>query len=234
MGKSLMEKDNYYIHQAFRVPKYRIQFENASSLGDVGDQYTWFSPAVIYRYGRFTDVNLSDLIQILDFKIFYYQFDKPIFTRFGGEWDHLLWAMESEKWVKFCDKLLEIIQIDIPNKLVYQYAMQEFEIWDPLFSDKNSGILDRRSPKCAVNMFVVLSNRLQLAFDTKNTLLERPGVLRYPPSDVHVKAAKKLFSYKKELTQDKAFERYRKIMLAAQDAKYKAEVEKKGVRDPDG
>jgi hypothetical protein len=229
-----MEKDKYYIHKPFAVPKYRIVFEGANSLSDVGDQYIWFSPAAIYRYGMFTDVNLSDLIQNLDFKVFYYQFDKPIFTRFGGEWDHLLWAMESEKWVKFCDKLLETVQIDIPNKLVYQYAMQELELWDPLFSDKNSGILDSRSPKCSVNVFVVLSNTGQLAFDTKNTLFSRPGLLKYTPSDIHVKAAKKLFSSKKELTQDNAFARYRRIMLAAQDAEYKAEVEKKGVRDPNG
>jgi len=229
-----MEKDKYYIHQAFRVPKYRIQFENASSLSDVGDRYTWFSPAAIYRFGMFTDVNLSDLTQNLDFKVFYYQFDKPIFTRFGGEWDHLLWAMESEKWVKFCDKLLETVQIDIPNKLVYQYAMQELKLWDPLFSDKNSGILDSQSPKCSVNVFVVLSNTGQLAFDAKATLFSRPGLMKYPPSDIHVNAAKRLFSSKKELTQDKAFERYRRIMLASQDAKFKAEAEKKGVRDPNG
>ena len=215
-----LKKDKHYEFRPFRVPKYQVKFERAGRLDDVPG-YVWYSPASIYIWGRYSETNLSDLVQQHDAKIFWYKFEKPIFKGFDvngdASWNHTLWAAPEDQWQKIYDTILETVQFDIPRKRLYRYAMQTLTIHDPLSVDVSRVVL-QSTPKIDIHTFAVLSNIGQYAFDTrKQDVRVQPSVVNFNADKLHVGAAKRLFA-QNGLTQDGAFERYRQIMLDAQDA----------------
>ena len=214
--------DNYYEFKPFRVPKYRVEFQNAKKLDDVPG-YIWYTPAPLYIWGRYSETNLSDIVRQFDVKIFWYRFDKPIFSGFtiGDDptWNHVLWAAQEEQWKKLYDTVLETVQIDVANAKLYQYALQTLKIYDPLAVDTER-LVTAKTPVIEIKAFAVLSNERQYAFDTKTqNLATRPNIVTFKPSQLHVNAADKLFKIK-NLTQDKAFEQYKQIVLSEQDSNY--------------
>ena len=216
------KKDNYYEFKPFVTPRYRVEFSQTKQLSSVLG-YVWFTPAMLFLWGRFSEVNLSDIVQRHDIKLFWYRFDKAIFQGFdfGGDvsWNHTLWAVETAKWSKFVDAVLETVQFDLEKAMLYQYGLQEVSVPDPLAMDLQR-VWSAQIPSIPVYGFAVLSNTRQSAFERRlPTAVDLPRVVSFPPSDVHVTAAAKLFSIK-GLTRDAAFARYRTILLAAQDASY--------------
>jgi hypothetical protein len=232
-GQPLKPKeDKYYEFKPFRVPKYRVTFQQAGKLADVPG-YVWYTPAPIYIWGRYSEVNLGDLVQQFDVQIFWYRFDKPVFTGFAVNddhgWNHVLWAAREDQWKTIVDTILETVQFDLPNAKLYQYALQNLKVYDPLSVDTER-LVTPNTPIVDVKAFAVLSNERQYAFDTRtNNVTVTPNLVTFKPSPVHVKAAIKLFG-DKTLTQDKAFEHYKQIMLSEQDSdyerNYKAELRK--------
>lgn len=216
-------ENKYYEFKPFRVPKYQIKFENAGKLSDIPN-VVWYTPAALYAWGRFTDTNLSEIISRENIRVFWYKFDKPVFNNFGPDWNRLLWAAEAKDWPKLVDGVLETVQFDIPQKLLYQYALQRVNIMDPLHVDKER-MVTPSTPEISVHAFAVLSNKAQLAFDSKK--LEKgviPGMVKSQPLPVHVKAADMLFKDSK-LSQDDAFDRYKDIMKRMEEASYEAEAQ---------
>ena len=128
--------------------------------------------------------------------------------------------------------MLETVQFDIPNELLYQYALQSLTILDPLHIDKER-IVGADTPEIHINSFAVLSNTAQLAFNNKKRPKgELPGMVSSKADPAHVRAARMLFNVE-NLTQDNAFERYKIIMKRLADAAYNAESQKnweKGVK----
>jgi len=219
------KQDKFYEFKPFRVPKYRIEFQRATRLADIPG-YVWYSPALIYIWGRYSETNLADLVQQHDAKIFWYKFEKPVFkgltVNADPSWDYTLWAASEADWPKIVDTVLETVQFDIPRSKLYQYALQELQIYDPLFCDAKS-IIGPTTPTVAVKTFAVLSNERQYAYDTRNKdVVSQPAVASFKPDLLHVEAGKRLFN-RKGLTQDKAFDAYKSIMLSMQDAHYRAE-----------
>lgn len=102
---------------------------------------------------------------------------------------------------------METVQFDIPNKLLFQYALQSFEIPDPLFVDKQR-LVTNNTPKVKVSAFAVLSNRHQLAFDLNSGFKGVPQVRTFKPEQIQIDAADDLFA-DTNITQDKAFEAYK-------------------------
>jgi hypothetical protein len=209
-------KEEFYEIKPFVVPKYQVKFKGATKLSDI-EGYSWYSPAALYIWGRFSDVNLSDIIiKLPDLKFFWYRFEKPIFKGFsvGGDpsWNHALWAIETRLKDKFIDFVLSSVQLDIANKIVYNYALQEITIADPLTHDK-SGLVLPTGPQTNIFFFAVLSNNNQIAFDTRKPFTDLPHVVKFKPDPVHVNSAKKLFMMP-GLNTDKAFDCYREILLA--------------------
>lgn len=220
--ESAIKKDNYYEFKPFVVPKYRVEFSQTKLLSSVRG-YVWFTPAMLFLWGRFSEVNLSDIVQQQDLKLFWYRFDKAIFQGFdsGGNvsWNHTLWAVEEAKWPKFVDAVLETVQFDLENSLLYQYGLQSVSVPDPLAMDIQR-VWNAQIPSISLHGFAVLSNIRQYAFERRSgTAVDLPRIASFPPSPVHVTAATKLFSIK-GLTRDAAFAKYRTILLAAQDASY--------------
>jgi hypothetical protein len=221
--------DKFYEFKPFRVPKYRVTFQQASQLADVPG-YVWYTPAPIYIWGRYSDVNLADMVQQFDTKIFWYRFDKPVFSGFtvNGDpgWNHVLWAAQEDQWKKIVDTVLETVQFDLPNKKLYQYALQRLSIYDPLSVDTQR-IIQPSTPVIEIKVFAVLSNERQYAFDVRNsTVKPTPQLVTFKPDPLHINAANKLFGIP-GLTQDKAFDRYKQIMLETQDSNYEQDYKAK-------
>lgn len=225
-----LQQDKFYEFKPFRVPKYQIKFEKAGQLADIPG-YTWYTPAALYLWGRFSEVNLSDIVQQDDIKIFWYKFAKPLFKNFhvgtDVSWNHTLWAAKETDWKKIADRVLESVQFDIATKSIYQYALQSLDICDPLFADNHS-VLPVGFPSVTVYAFAVLSNNGQYAFDNRHKS-PVPGMVTFKPHKLHVTAAQKLFQDEK-LTQEKAFERVKSVLLDEQDLEYKERANKDGVR----
>lgn len=214
--------DKFYEFKSFRVPKYRIEFQRAEKLEDVPG-YVWYTPAALYMWGRYTDNNLADLVQQHNLQIFWYKFEKPIFNGFkfndDPSWNHVLWASSVEQWDKLLDGILESVQFDLKNLKLYQYALQQLTIYDPLAVDVQR-VVSSLTPTVKVHAFAVLSNEHQYAFDVRNKDVRLlPFVSSFKPDPLHVAAAQRLFSFP-ELTQDKAFSRYKEILISKQDSIY--------------
>ena len=231
MASPLMQPtaDKFYNFQPEVVPKYRIQFKNAGKLSDV-QGYVWYTPAILYLWGCFTDTILADIVQRQAIKLFWYRFDKPVFqglSRGAGtddSWNHGLWAARQEDWAQLVDSVLESVQFDIPHKLLYQYGWQTFSIYDPLHVDVHRMVLPT-TPVITVNSFGVLTNLRQIAFDTRSEGVKTcPAVVSFKPDSLHVRAANRLFR-REHLTQDKAFESYRQILLSTQDEQHRNQVQ---------
>lgn len=219
-------KDDFYEFKPFRVAKYKIDFGNYKTLGAI-EGYTWYTPALLYLWGRFTDINLADLIAKYDFKVFWYLFDKPIFSgldfKEDKSWNHLLWATPTKDWKNIVDGILETVQFDIPNKLLFQYALQSMSVYDPLSVDKER-VITNATPKIDIKAFAVLSNRNQLAFDLKSGFKALPHVFQFKPEPIQIEAAADLFNLP-DITQDKAFEAYKRIMTRLQDQEHANRIE---------
>jgi len=219
------KEDKFYTFQPFRVSKYRVEFQNAGKLADVPG-YVWYTPAPLYLWGRYRETNLADAVQQHDIQIFWYRFDKPVFQGFTANgdpaWNHILWAAKEEQWSKLVDAILETVQFDIPNKLLYQYALQRLVLPDPLTHDVQRLLL-LAHPKVTVHAFAVLSNTKQIAFDTRKPVSHCPSVVQFKPDPLHTRAGQLLFLNDK-LTQDRAFERYKEILMQTQDENYQEKV----------
>ena len=220
--------DKFYEFKPFRVPKYRVTFQQASKLADVPG-YVWYTPAPIYIWGRYSEVNLADMVQQFDIKIFWYKFEKPVFSGFtvNGDpsWNHVLWAAQEDQWKKLSDTILETVQFDVPGKKLYQYALQRLSIYDPL-SVETQRLVTPATPTVEVKVFAVLSNERQYAFDVrKSDLKVTPQIVTFKPNPIHVNAATRLFA-DQTLTQDKAFEKYKQIMVTEEDASYEQKYKK--------
>lgn len=202
-----------YELRPFRVPKYRIQFANAAALSDIAG-YVWYTPALLYLWGRFTEVNLADIVTRIQLKIFWYRFDQPIFSGLAcngdATFDHLLWAAEIEQWPKLVDAILETVQFDLSAKRIYHYAMQEVQVVDPLSQDVKRVTL-AKMPQIPVNVFAVLTNEMQIAINRPKEAFLRPAVARFKPEPAHVEEARRLFAAT-HLNADNAFPAYRDIL----------------------
>lgn len=226
------KEDKFYEFKPFRVPKYRIAFQRAGQLADIPG-YVWYTPAPLYLWGRYSDVNLSDVVQQHDIQIFWYRFDKPVFQGFTANgdpsWNHVLWAAKEDQWVKLVNAVLETVQFDIPKSRLYQYALQQLSLYDPLSLDTQK-VLTAATPVVPVQVFAVLTNERQYAFDTRNPEVRvQPSVVSFPPSDLHVNAAKQLFA-RAHLTQDTAFATYKEILLSTQDQSYRSQIQQNGLK----
>jgi hypothetical protein len=171
---------------------------------------------------------LSDIVRRLNLPVFWYRFDRPLFQGLtvgaDSSWNHLLWAAPEDKWQDFVDALLETVQFDIPNAMLYQYALMHSCIYDPLYADRK--LLSPGSPVLQVQVFAVLSNKHQVAINkTETPIPSGLSAVTYKPDPIHVRAAKQLFS-DRHLTRDKAFERYKQIMLFEQDTEHQCAVDK--------
>lgn len=210
-----LKVDNFYEFRDFRVPKYRIEFKGAHKLSDVPG-YVWYTPAMLYLWGQYTDSNLADMVSQFSPKFFWYQFSRPIFKglELNGDraWNHTLWAAKEDEWPKIVDHVLETVQLNLNTQRVFQYALQKLTVVDPLQLEKQATVTTSSS-RFDIRSFAVLSNERQCAFNTSKDFVlgEIPAAVSFKPQSLHVRAARRLFSIP-NITHTKALTRYKEML----------------------
>ena len=221
-----LKTDRQYEFTPFVVPKYQIKFANVKRLANLS-QYMWYTPAPIYLWGRYTDINLSDIVSEYDIKIYWYRFNKPVFKGLtinnDPSWNHMLWACDASKWKSLVDGVLESVQFNTQTKTLYTYALQELFISDPLQAD-TSVLVTRETDKLKVHAFCPLTNLRQIAFNpNRSSHLSIPDICSLAPSKKLLYRATRLFE-NSAVTQDNAFEFYKKLLESEADYNYELKV----------
>ena len=218
---ALLSADKEYHFKPEVVPKKRVVFSNVRSLAAV-EKYVWYTPALVYLWGRFSDTPLTDIVQRVGSPVLWYRFDKPFFEGLEAgqdtSWNHILWGCPRESWDKFVDAVLETAQFDLSRRILYTYALQETQIYDPLTVDRDRLFVPDRTPRIKVGVFAVCTNKFQIAM-SPNAQLHKPKPIRLEP-DKTVKRLALQFFATGNLTEENAFGRYKQFLLQANDAEF--------------
>ena len=189
------DRPSYVTQQRVEAPKYRMGLERLRRLSDVTDRYCFFTPALLYLYGRFNDQPLVDFLA--DYKkpvhLMHALFDHPIFGGLetpdgNADWNRALWAIAREALPAFEAYILSVTMHDTPHHLVFRIGAQDLWLPDPLAVDRR-GILER--PLC-ITVFGVDSNARVIAFDPSGKGL--PVLRSWPPQPRTVQFAKLMFA----------------------------------------
>jgi len=215
------EEDQYYEARESKVAKYLIKFDGVRRLSDVPSQ-VWFTPAVMYLWGMFSDTYLADVLSRTNARIYWHKFDKPIFSGFqlGGDvsWNHTLWAIDAHSWPRFLDRILEMLLLNREGRTLCRYALQELQVLDPLYA-ASSVLTGSDVPLASIFSFAVKSNQHQLAFTRLAWGVSLPSIRRLPPDDDESVLASRLFSAKL-LTTEQAFDIAKQAQLQRDQAAF--------------
>jgi hypothetical protein len=221
-------KESYYELRPARAPKYKVEFQGAGQLSDVTG-YKWFSPAAMYLWGQFTDLQLQDLMSRHNLVIYWHAFQNPVLAgfSFNGDksWNHTLWAVAEDKWDPLVDSVLEAMMVDRDTKTVTGFALQYLTVVDPLFADKRV-VLSADAPRTTIGYFAVLTDKYQLAFTRREYPLGQiPQVRTLPAATYKRRVAGSVYSGTR-LTTDKVFERYKHELIREGEADFRQKWEK--------
>ena len=182
------------------APKYEMRFGASEGLFAFKDQYKFFSPALLYVFGRFDD---GPIMQFLiegdpDLRIMFYRFARPIFkglTTPDGDanWNFVLWGMDAKIWPAFENFLLSFVVTDTEHQCVFNIGAQDITIADPLTMDKQV-ILQPMFPSIDIVMFGVDSNKYAVAMEPRDDFMIPPCVKFHPPQPGTAAFAQALFS----------------------------------------
>jgi hypothetical protein len=181
------------------VPKNKIKFSTVKRLSDVKG-FVWYTPAILYLWGRFWDLQWSDLLLKHSVKLLWHKFDKPIFKGLvaeSDEWNYTLWAAKEDEWDTICDFILSSCVMDAESKTLIQYGLQTFSVVDPLLQDK-SGIVSQSSSSVLINAFAVASNYYQVAFSPTEKFYDMPQVRTFKPMAKQKLLALKMFDKRED------------------------------------
>lgn len=218
----LREPDRAYHFRPEVVPKKRIAFSGVRTLAAV-EKYVWYTPSLMYLWGRFSDTPLTDIMHRVGGKVLWYRFDRPLFrgleAGIDSSWNHILWAYPRDEWDKFADSVLETAQFDIKARMLYTYALQEIQVYDPISVDANRMFVPGRTPRIKIGVFAVRTNRYQIVFPAAAPETQLPAPARSKPDKSLVRLADRFFA-DATLTDDTAFERYKVFLLQQEDAEF--------------
>lgn len=173
--------------------KYELNLGQAESLARLAEDYSFFSPALLYLYGHFYDGLLLDYMyeQRENVKIFTKLFRRPIFDGLAvgadGSWNHALFAVRRDQWGSLCDCILMVTLAFSAQKTLIRYGEQKLQIVDPIAADKVS--TDNTPPMVEITAFGVLSGQHQILFQSApEGMLPRPVAIA-PLPEIALEAA---------------------------------------------
>lgn len=169
------------------VEKCTMGFGQAEGLGAFTEAYRFFSPALPYLYGRFTDRFLVQFLAEMSGQIdfLHHRFERSLFAGMespdgDGAWNSVLWALDVSVYPDFEKFLLSVAVSDPARGSLYRVGVQDVEIVDPLWHD-HAAVLSPHPPTIPVTVFGVNSNRGAMAVDwAPGQPWTRPRVCRYP------------------------------------------------------
>lgn len=176
------------------LPKRRLQFgEGVSALQPFVQEFAFFTIAPAYLWGAFQDLVLWDYQNLRgrSVEFFHQKFHRPLFRGLelangDVDWNHALWVVRRADWESFADHICATVLTDTPEQAVYRFGLQELEIADPLFVDRNV-LCYTDIPLLAVSAVGVRSNRYTAGFVTgQHPPMDLPQ-LRFFPPDVQCK-----------------------------------------------
>jgi hypothetical protein len=170
------------------MQKSLMGFGYAKCLADL-KAWRFFTPALLYLYGRFTDRVLSDFsAECPDALFLQHTFDEPLFYGLGAlygvdvppercgitlvddrplAWNFHLWAIQAKFYPQFENFMLGVTAVDTPGGRVYRTAVQDIMIQDPLAATS-----DLRPVRAAVHVFCVDGSDKVLALDAATATLK--------------------------------------------------------------
>lgn len=171
------------------IPKTPLPVASAASLGQLLNEYAFFTPAMLYLYTNFRDDPLIDFEYSMGepVRFYYHKFQRVIFrgleARSNGnpDWNYVLWAVERPFWPALSDFLVSVVLTDADEQSVYGVGEQTFAMLDPLAAERTI-IYSNGLPVIPVTAFGVNGNHCRVALVQGRTLLE-PPLLRLFPGD---------------------------------------------------
>lgn len=147
------------------IVKHKLNVGFAESLAAMTD-YQFFTPAVLYLHGAFTDGPLIDFMfnEQRDIRLHYHVSRTKIFNGLEAPsngnvlWNHALWAVVKEDWEPLRDFLLGCSFNHTDSKWLVRIGETELTIPDPLAIEKGvySGV------DLKVSAFGINTNRGQM------------------------------------------------------------------------
>ncbi len=185
------------------IQKYPLVLGEARALRSLTSDYVFFTPAILYLSGLFSDAVLIDFMQGVgtEVRFYHHKFQAPIFrgllTPDGDEdWNYVLWAIRKPFWKAFQDFLCSVTITKPDRRLLVGIGYQELKVLDPLTVDKHR-IVTAESSVLGVGAFGLNGNKYIFAFqpsaDPRVTL---PLVQRYQPGQGMNAFAEALFAGK--------------------------------------
>ena len=158
------------LRQGHFLPKRLLTFgDRVKQLSPYGDRFAFFTPAVLYLWGRFPDQILFHFLEHQGCRVdfFHMKFARPLFQGLtapngDADWNHVLWAIERPHWQAFEDHVLAAVLTDTPRGLVIRYGAQDLAITDPVANDQ-SLLISGEIPLCPITAFGVRSNLCQIS-----------------------------------------------------------------------
>jgi hypothetical protein len=126
------------------VLKRKLPVGPARALAELAAEYAFFSPAILYLYGAFTDGPFVDLMFELnrDVALYHHRFRRPLFrgleARSNGDpgWNYVLWAVRKDDWAFLRDYLVSLKFCHEEHRWVVRIGERPLLIVDPLVADR--------------------------------------------------------------------------------------------------
>lgn len=170
------------------LPKRELAVGRAESLSVMTEEYTFFTPAILYIHGCFWDGLLLDFIhqvrQEVDF--FFRRFPQPIFggleTEDGdADWNYALWAIRPEFWAPLAGFLCGVTLTQVSSSEVIRYGEQELDICDPLALER-SGFYRPNLPRLRIGVLGINGSQFRAALTPAPNSVSLPHLDFHPPA----------------------------------------------------
>lgn len=165
-----------------------LNLRGVRSLASMRQDFAFFTPAVLYLSGVFSDAPLIDFVQESrnDVNFHHYRFETKIFEGLRASdgdlaWNYVLWAIRRPFWQSFQDFMCSLTFSRPQQRMVFGVGLQDFQVLDPLTLDLKR-IISNEVPQVAVSAFGLNSNRFRLAFEVPEEATSLPIVRRYAPA----------------------------------------------------
>lgn len=104
-------------------------------LAPLQKHFTFFTPALIYRYGKFRNHHWFDLFQELGRELPFYRvrFAQPtlIVSDHTDPWNSVWWCCKNRHWPVIREFVLSIAQYDHDTQVLERYGIQDTSLPDP-------------------------------------------------------------------------------------------------------
>ena len=182
------------ISKVFSAERRRLRLPaKLKKLSDVSNDFVFWTPALLYMYGRLTDAVLQEAMAAANEEIplLYTTFGVKLFSGLedvGGDsgWNYTLFLCPKEQWGHLENYLCGAVMYNTYDEHVCKYAIQDVVLLDPLV------VLPSSEEVVAVNVFGVLSNFGVYSLRTDNAG-SPPQLVKNPADAFCVSLANSLF-----------------------------------------